>query len=123
MSSTTTTTTMTAAERFFYDRAGYSYGADETEQQGRERGARRLAAAEEWLNAQGGYEVEWMEDADADRSFLPKRDRRPLFGCVVRLPDGRETSLWSIDLGRDGDLSDPYCRVVKAELALELMTD
>jgi hypothetical protein len=128
--STTTTGPMTKAERFFHENAGWGYvPGKETPEEGRERGARKLARAEEWLEEQNGYEVNWMEDDDADRSFLDDEesgredDGRVLYGCVVTLPDGRKDSLWGIDLGPEGSLSDPYCRVVKAELALGLMRE
>lgn len=112
-----------AAVAFFRKHAGYSVAQGETLEEGKLRGARELAAAEAWLVGQP-HQVEWREDDDADRSWLPKRDKRPLFGCLVSVKQEGEwvhQSLWGIDLGPTGNECDSYMRVVVAELAMELM--
>jgi hypothetical protein len=105
------------AEAFFWGQ--YSH----TDAFLRLRYAQRLAEAEEWFCRAEGPAVtryaEWVEDNDADRSWLNPCDDRPIFGCILWHGD-YNTSLWSIDLGRTGD-DDDYRRVVEAELALELM--
>lgn len=111
---------MSSPSRFFYRHAGYSYDlAKETPDQGRRRCARQLAQAERWLSRQPGHQVEWVEDDHQDRSGIDHDG--PLFGCVVKLATGEVQSLWGIDLGPEGDLANPYTRVVVAELAVELM--
>lgn len=109
------------AEKFFFEHAGWSHDPNaETSEEGRNRMAIHLAAAERW-RWEVGCLVEWVLDPDADRSFLPKRDKRPLFGCILRHEGGRITSLWGIDLGKTGTECEPYRRVVEAGLASELM--
>ena len=101
------------AEAFFWDNDG------NTNPFLRLKAAQKLAEAEDWKERAKCF-VEWFEDADADRSWLDEGDSRPLFGCVVWHGDEHQ-SLWGIDLGPEGDLNDPYRRVVEAELALELL--
>lgn len=117
------------AVRFFYANAGWSYHpAKETPEEGHQRCAERLAAAEVWAS-ENAVSLEWEEDEYADRSFLPKRDNRPLFSCLRRTHDGRIASCGGIDLGRQGTESKVkgggknYMRVMAAELALELMPE
>ena len=111
---------MNAMTRFFFENAGYSYDPKrETPQQGKLRCARQLAAAERWLSEQPGHEIEWAVDDHPDRSGIDHDG--PLYGCIVTLASEEQASLWGIDLGPEGDLSDPYARVVVAELASELM--
>jgi hypothetical protein len=107
---------------FFYEHAGWSYTpSEETSEEGRRRCARELAAAEKWLSRQHGYTVEWDGEPIPDRSGIDHNG--PLFCCLVCVPGVGGQSLGNIDLGPDGDLGDPYTRVVVAELALELMPD
>jgi len=106
--------------QFFYAEAGLSYDPKkETKEQGRKRGARELAKAEAWLAAQPGHQILWEEDDYPDRSGVDHDGM--LYGVVVTLSDGRCASLYGVDLGAAEDISDPYTRVVVAELALELM--
>ncbi len=109
--------------KFFYEHAGWSYGPGETSDQGKLRCAIHLADVEVW--AQGkNLTVQWIEDTDADRSWLEDEpdgdDGRILWGCQITLLwDGRAdcASLWGIDI----DATDnPYVRVVEAEMCDQL---
>lgn len=130
------------AFQFFIDHAGGVVGE-------RARGAIQLARAEQLLERAVELEVasvEWVDDQEpydpgdsataeeAERYFGENTWTGP-FGCIVRVleeagesEDGleyldrvsaAEASLWSIVVGPRGT-DDPYCRVVTAELALEL---
>jgi hypothetical protein len=110
------------AVAFFLKHAGYSWDSKtETREQGRLRCAEKLARAEAWLAQQPGHQIEWNEDEHADRSGIEHDG--PLYMCGVRVPDVGARGLFGIDLGEHGELSDPYTRVVVAELACELMPD
>jgi len=111
------------AVAFFVANAGYSYDPKtETEEQGKRRGARKLATAERraWKE---GCRFSWSVDPDIDSSdFSDERPPWSLYQCAMFAPDGRcVASLHGIDFGRDGFPSDgnTYRRVVEAELALE----
>lgn len=105
---------------FFAEHAGFSWDPKtETPAQGAAKCAEALAKAEAWLASQPGHQIEWRQDDNDDRSGIEHDG--PLFGCIVTLADGRSESLCGIDLGANGDLGDPYTRVVVAELASELM--
>jgi hypothetical protein len=105
---------------FFYEHAGWSHTpGTETPEEGRLRGARKLAKAERWLSRQNGHTVEWDAEPDPDYSGIDHNG--PLFCCLVCVPGLVGQSLGNIDLGPDCNLCDPYTRVVVAELALELM--
>jgi hypothetical protein len=111
------------AVRFFYAHAGWGYTPGvETPELGRLRGARALATAEAWA-ASHTVELRWIEDQHPDRSGI--RHKAPLWACLMTFSVGdgvmHPESLWGIDLGASPSLSDPYCRVVQAELALEAM--
>ena len=112
---------MNKAEQFFYEYAGYSYGHNgETPEQGRTRGAKRLAEAEAWAmdNCVG---FEWYLSEFTNEEFSDDKPYYRLWDCIARSGD-RLTSLGGIDFGRDCEpWGDPYLRVVEAELALELM--
>jgi hypothetical protein len=103
------------AVAFFHEQAGYSYDpATETPEQGQQRCAEALAAAEAWLMEQAGHTVEW----------LPDEDEANQWGCIVRIDPRREASLWGIGFADDAEpWGQPYARVVVAELAQELMPD
>lgn len=110
-----------SAVSFFYENAGYCYGPEQTPEQGRSDCADKLARAEQWLSQQCGHEIEWTEQPewDTDRSGI--EHSAPLYSCLVTVPGIGAESLCGIDLGENPSLSDPYTRVVVAELALELM--
>jgi hypothetical protein len=109
--------TLTADEQFFYDNAGWSYGPDETPEEGRERNARELALAEAWAKAEG-VEFIWEDDAwvdhQSDARHLDEAVPETCEVCTARLGEHVE-SLGCID-----DATDDYRRVVEADLAAEL---
>lgn len=108
---------MKTAVDFFVEHAGYSYDPKtQTPEEGKLACAKALADAEAWLHSQYEYSVQWVEDRDVDRSGIDHNG--PLWGCIVTV-DGRDESLWGIDLGENG-ARDPYRRVVESELAAEL---
>lgn len=112
---------------FFYQHAGWSYAPDkETPSQGRRRCARALATAER-KGSRDGLSFEWRHDphttsADFDEGS-DERDHWLLWECWCRNIDGEiVATLGAIDFGADGEpWSDPYRRVVEAELALEVI--
>lgn len=117
---------LSPAESHFWDRAGWSYGGpknpSETPEQGRERCARYLARVEVWA-ASEGLQYQWEYDGQTDESFRETSDPYPLWACYLWNGDGSEmlANLCGIDLGRDGTpRTDPYRRVVEAELASEV---
>ena len=109
---------------FFREHAGSSHRpGQETEAQGKARGAQALAYAEARARALGAVFV-WQHDEEIDSSsFLTHGEDDPwtLWQCLCYGSSGRVlASLSGIDFGRDGSpYSDPYRRVVEAELALE----
>lgn len=111
---------MNAAARFFYVNAGYSYNAaTETAEQGRERCARNLAAAES-IAREAGVSFDWRVDHDCDS----EHGLHPLYECLAYDCAGKVVaSLHAIDFGADGSPhSSDYRRVVEAELADEFVT-
>ena len=111
-------------ENFFFEQAGYSYDPKrETEKQGRQRGAKALAAAER-KGSDAGFSFHWEIDQLCDSSeFSKERPAWQLWACCCRNSQGRvRASLCGIDFGRDGaPWGEPYRRVVEAELALEAL--
>lgn len=117
------------ATDFFFRHAGFSYDPKtETPDQGKQRCAQALAAAE--LRARdGGYSFQWEIDPHTRSDDWKKPDedggkyRAPwqTWVCDMYDPQGELVqSLGGIDFGRDGSpFGDPYRRVVEAELALE----
>lgn len=115
---------------FFADHGGYCTPP------GRMVCAKSLADAEtfkEWAQDNGSLSIKWMEDEEGASYFEDETDRARIedgtymvLGCVVtyRRPLGPlagtvedVSSLWGIMVS---DVSDPYCRVVEAELVSEL---
>ncbi len=114
---------MTKQEKFFYDHAGFSHDmATETAEQGHERCAKQLAAAENWA-VQNGYTFDVDNDRDADDSWLDgepsvyQDEWRGKAQSVVMLDENNRVVQ---SLGGCYGYAD-YIRVVKAELALEEM--
>lgn len=116
---------------FMFEHAGYSYGPDETPEEGRRRCALELAAIDEKLRAAidvGTARIRWETDQDPDLSWadaetLEKIDGGTwtVDGCILETAcpacgswDVR-ASLWGIV----GPSDDPYREVVAAELAQE----
>lgn len=111
--------------QFFLRHAGFSYDPKtETADAGRRRNARDLANAERRASA-AGMSFGWSIDPDIDSSEWC--DDPPAYDqwvCVCRDAVGDSVaSLGGIDFGRDGSpYSDPYRRVVEAELAREALS-
>lgn len=115
--------------RFFYDHAGSSYDPKtETKEQGRRRRAEALAKAEAYA-AEQGYIFSWSPDpegciggdcGETDTCDHPCCQGEPhdCRVCIMYDADG-ETVLTG--LGSICEPSAEYCRVVEAELALEVM--
>lgn len=110
-----------SAVRYFMEWAGISWKPpEETQAQGRYRGARRLAAAERWAR-NAGLTFEWALDGYTSAEWTDEAPPWPTWECIARDASGRVVaSLMGIDFGRDGSpWGDPYRRVVEAELAAE----
>ncbi|MHB1938440.1 MAG: hypothetical protein ACYCOR_17930 [Acidobacteriaceae bacterium] len=101
---------MNTKEQFFYEQAGYSYDPKkETQEQGHERCAKALAAAQAWA-FDNDVEYRWMPDDEAGE-----------WVCIATIGD-KQASLGAIDFADGADpWGQPYKRVIEAELALELM--
>lgn len=113
---------------FFKEHAGFSVRGGETTEQGRERSARELAQAELWASTMGGLVFEWEDDPDHDGYCDCGEGHGPAYGCIVRRGEEREVlaSLWGITLDSGASRVPgvaPYCRVVEAELASEVLAD
>lgn len=140
-----TTTTTTDAVAFFYDHAGYSYDpVRETAEEGRQRCARDLAAAESAYRADPDMFVVWEVD-DIDSDFFgagesAEDEPHALYQCLLcRDTEGKPDvirgydptdgiferpgkivgSLGGIDLGEYPNPDDPYKRVIVAEMYAE----
>lgn len=116
----TTPAGLARAVAFFHEHAPYCWDpARETEADGRLRTARRLAAAEAWLEATES-ERDWREEetaaGDDEGTWVV------IYSCTVRTPHG-DASMGGIDLDPDGFAGDTYRRVVEAQLALEIMPE
>lgn len=109
----------TAAERFFWAHAGWSHDpAKETEDEGRIRCAKNLAAAE-GIAREAGYTFEWEVSDSTSHDFNPGPEVWALYDCLMRDATGRVVqSVCACDFGpeADGPYGD-YRRVVEAELA------
>lgn len=101
------------AVAFFYKNAGSSYTpGKETRAQGKRRGAQALARAEAEASARG-WEVEWEEDDYGERA----ENGGPMYVAILKDEHGNVLG----SLGGIDDDTDPYRRVVEAELALEAL--
>jgi len=114
---------MKADTRFFYVHAGWSYGPGETPDEGRQRCARELAIAERKARA-AGLSFDW--EVDPEGTSADWSDERPeweQYMCTAYDANGDAVAyLGAVDFGRDGSPhSDPYRRVVEAELASEAL--
>ena len=119
------------AAAFFYEYAGSSYTpGKETQEQGRRRGAKSLAEAEREADRLG-IRFEWLQDSDADISWMDAGDKRRLnngtaemMTCIARSEDGKIlASLHGIHMltgtSEEREAGRNYARVVEAELAME----
>lgn len=108
---------------YFFTWAGYSWDpAKETQRQGRQRCAARLAQAEAW-GRDNGLSFAWEVDQDCDsREFSKSRPHWSLWCCIAYNDAGKIVAcLGGVDFGRGGvPEADTYRRVVEAELALEV---
>lgn len=115
---------MNQAEQFFFDNGGYSYDPKtETAEQGKLHCAERMAKAElEGRNA--GLSFQWRQDDRDSSEWSEEKPSWAQYVCVCFGPDGAMLdSLSGVDFGRDGTPeSNPYRRVVEAELASEALT-
>lgn len=114
---------------FFRAHAGYIVGENAA-------GALDLARAEEVLDraqCEGVASVEWHDDdlpwdegteisADEAAAKFASNEWTGPFICIIRIGEDVVASLSGIVVG-PANLNDPYCRVVAAELALELQSD
>lgn len=115
-----------AATQFFFEHAGYSYNPKtETAEQGRQRGAERLAAAERFA-AEKSFVFEWNYDEEGcigcdcgnpDCACSSGASHEVLY-CLLRESDNGEVLQ---SLSGICEPSREYRRVVEAELALEAM--
>lgn len=104
---------------FFYEHAGYCYGAHETPEEGRQRCAEQLAGAELWARLEN-YTFEWEQDELDSSEWSDEQPVWPTYVCLMRDEAGHVVqSLGGLDFGT-GPYG-PYRRVVEAELALEQM--
>lgn len=114
---------LNTAQKFFYRESDYSYDPKtETERQGREKCARRLARAEA-LASKCGYSYHWTIDADiSSREFTNDGPEYQLWQVIMFDADGMVCgSLGGVDFGPDGTpWGAAYRRVVEAELASEV---
>lgn len=115
---------------FFTEHAGYGYDPKtETPEEGRARSAEELARAEEWAR-ENHLHFQWWDDDDyvvgRDDDLDPEETSRPYVCIAGTMPSPWEpidvqASLCGILFSADEDYtSDPYARVVEAELALEI---
>lgn len=87
-------------------------------------------ASVEWRDDDEPYEHGCMTDDEVREQFANNRWTGP-YGCVVTIGDDHAASLWGIVLDSRGVsvgigpflADDPYARVVRAELASELVED
>lgn len=109
------------AVAFFYEHAAWGYDPKvETKEQGRQRGAERLAQAEQ-LGRELGFAFEWEQSQEDSSEWSDERPAWPQYDCICHGPDGKVlASLCCCDFGKDASGPfGPYRRVVEAELALE----
>jgi len=121
---------MTKQEQFFYDNAGYSYAPPtETVEDGRTRGAKALAKAEEYAERKGWY-ILWEDDGEAefqeeDGSWnsAPAVSATLMENSCAKNTSACLASLGGIMESNDDAERDDYRRVVAAELAEEAMDE
>ena len=110
---------MQSAYQFFYDNAAFMYDpAVETQEQGREHCASRLADVEQQARDMG-YSFRWELDGTDSSEFSDDPEPWVLWACTMYDEEGNVLeSLGGIDFGKDGEpWGNPYRRVIEAELA------
>lgn len=112
---------LNADAAFFFAHAGYSYGPNETPEQGRTRIALEYELAERFGRT-AGLSFEW-EVSDVDSSdFSYEKPAWTLYDCICRDDEGNvRASVGACDFGRDNGPYGDYRRVIEAELACEVM--
>lgn len=126
---------MTEQEQFFYDNAGFSYDPKcETSEQGRERCAKDLAAAESYAR-ELDWSFEWQMESENPVDVLGEPDEvnGPFYDptndfSVCLLWGSQDTpeilqSLGMIEESKNTRERMNYRRVVEAELASEAMCE
>lgn len=116
------------AIEFFKEHGALSVRPGESDAEARERNARDYAEAEVAASARG-WVVTWEIDQDADTTPTDNYfvSGNPQWSAILRDAEGEYLeSLHGIDFAEDysasGPESDPYARVVAAELAQEALT-
>jgi hypothetical protein len=111
---------MTTEQQFFYDEAGYSYGMNETPEEGRRRGAAVLAAAERAIN-KFNWHVNWINgddcigcDCGTDCKCCTG-EPHDCYQAVLKDEEGK----YLASLGSICEPSWNYRRVIEANLAAE----
>jgi hypothetical protein len=109
------------AYAFFRKHGGYSVAIGETVSQGKRRTALALRDAEAAAEAAGATFYWEVDDLDSSE-WSDEKPPYQQWVCIARTAEGEVfASLCGIDFGRDGDpWSNPYRRIVEAELATEL---
>lgn len=116
------TQTLTKDEQFFYDEAGYSRAADQTEEEGHMETARVLAHAERYAREHSWY-VNWISDqgscigCECGSADCACSTGEPHDVFVALLYNENDELMESL-----GGICQPtaqYRRVIAAELALE----
>lgn len=105
------TQALTVDQRFFFEHACFSYDPKtETPDQGRTRCAVDYASAETWARA-AGLSFEWGHDPISPREWR----------CLCHSHTGDiAASRYGVDFGKKDPWSDPYRRVIEAELAQQV---
>lgn len=109
---------MNPSETFFFDHAGYSQDPKfETQAEAQIRNARELASVEQRAYVMG-MSWEWSMDGNDSSQWSKAKPYTPTWQCFLRDSRGYIVeSLSGIDFGHCEPWSQPYRRVVQAELA------
>lgn len=115
---------LTAAERFFYQHAGFSHAPNQTPEDGKRECVMQLAEAEAAAK-RARVTFTWSHDPDTDSlDFCDDAPPWKLWQCMAYKGGECVGSLGGVDFGRDrAPYEDSYSRVVEAEIALEAMKE
>jgi hypothetical protein len=105
---------------FFFTNAGFSYGKNETVEQGRLRCAKALAKAETEA-AEMGLSFRWQLDGMTNREWTDDGEETQTWECSVLLNGKIYASLCGVDFGTGEPWGSDYARVVQAELSIEAL--
>jgi|ERR1019366_5479248 hypothetical protein len=107
-------------EDFFYEHAGWSYQPpNETSEQGKRRCAKELSEAFNEFRNENTY-VSWHIDEIDSSDFDSDSEPRPLYCATLYYGTKIVGSLGGIDIS---DSSDPYAKVIEAEMWQEFTHD